>query len=53
MNTLVRPAAVLARWYALGAMPAVYAFSIADRYVVSTRIEPIKADLRFWAAYHF
>jgi MFS family permease len=46
MITLVRPAAVLSRWYVLGAMTAVYAFSIADRYVVSTLIEPIKADLR-------
>jgi predicted MFS family arabinose efflux permease len=46
MNTLVTPAAVASRWYVLAAMTAVYAFSIADRYVVSTLIEPIKADLR-------
>jgi MFS family permease len=46
MSALVKPAAVASRWYVLGAMTAVYALSIADRYVVSTLIEPIKADLR-------
>ena len=44
--SVVKPAAIASRWYVLGAMTAVYAFSIADRYIVSTLIEPIKADLR-------
>lgn len=34
------------RWYALGLLTAVYAFNIADRYVISTLIEPIKAELQ-------
>ena len=34
------------RWYALIVLTLVYAFNIADRYVISTLIEPIKADLR-------
>lgn len=33
------------RWYVLVMMTAVYAVNIADRYVVSTLIEPIKAEL--------
>lgn len=33
------------RWYALGILTAVYVFNIADRYVISTLIEPIKAEL--------
>jgi MFS family permease len=33
------------RWYALGILTAVYVSNIADRYVISTLIEPIKADL--------
>jgi MFS family permease len=32
-------------WYVLGVLTAVYIFNIADRYVISTLIEPIKADL--------
>lgn len=32
-------------WYVLGILTVVYIFNIADRYVVSTLIEPIKADL--------
>jgi predicted MFS family arabinose efflux permease len=32
-------------WYALAVLTTVYIFNIADRYVVSTLIEPIKADL--------
>jgi MFS family permease len=46
VNTLVSRTTILTRWHVLGAMTAVYAFSIADRYVVSTLIEPIKADLQ-------
>jgi predicted MFS family arabinose efflux permease len=38
--------ASLRRWYALGILTAVYAFNIADRYVISTLIEPIKAELQ-------
>src|SRR6202007_2100316 len=33
------------RWYVLIVLTLVYALSIADRYVMSTLIEPIKADL--------
>jgi MFS family permease len=33
-------------WYVLAVLTAVYVFNIADRYVVSTLIEPIKADLQ-------
>ncbi|HEX3846780.1 MAG TPA: MFS transporter [Steroidobacteraceae bacterium] len=34
-----------ARWYVLLLLTAVYALNIADRFVISTLIEPIKADL--------
>lgn len=34
------------RWYVLLVLTLVYALSIADRFVMSTLIEPIKADLR-------
>lgn len=40
------PAASHRRWYALGILTAVYVFNIADRYVISTLIEPIKAELQ-------
>jgi MFS family permease len=33
------------RWYVLGLLTAVYALNIADRFVISTLIEPIKAEL--------
>ena len=33
------------RWYGLGILTAVYVSNIADRYVISTLIQPIKADL--------
>ena len=33
------------RWYVLLLLTAVYALNIADRFVLSTLIEPIKADL--------
>jgi predicted MFS family arabinose efflux permease len=36
---------VVARWYVLGLLTAVYALNIADRFMISTLIEPIKADL--------
>jgi hypothetical protein len=36
---------VARRWYVLIVLTLVYALSIADRYVMSTLIEPIKADL--------
>jgi len=35
-----------ARWYILVVLTAVYVSNIADRYVISTLIEPIKAELR-------
>ena len=31
------------RWYVLGLLMLVYALNIADRFVMSTLIEPIKA----------
>jgi MFS family permease len=34
------------RWYALTILTLVYIFNIADRYVISTLIEPIKAELQ-------
>jgi predicted MFS family arabinose efflux permease len=34
------------RWYVLGILMLVYALNIADRFVMSTLIEPIKADLK-------
>src|SRR5271154_5430128 len=36
----------LARWYVLIVMCMVYAVSIADRYVVSTVLEPIRLELQ-------
>ena len=38
-------ASFLSRWYVLIMMCLVYTLSIADRYVVSTILDPIKADL--------
>jgi hypothetical protein len=35
----------LQRWYVLILLTAVYALNIADRFVISTLIEPIKAEL--------
>ncbi len=35
-----------ARWYGLIMLTAIYVSNIADRYVISTLIQPIKADLR-------
>jgi predicted MFS family arabinose efflux permease len=37
--------AELTRWYVLILLTGVYALNIADRFVISTLIEPIKADL--------
>jgi predicted MFS family arabinose efflux permease len=34
------------RWYVLALLTSVYAVNIADRFMISTLIEPIKADLR-------
>lgn len=36
----------IARWYVLLAMVAVYTLSIADRYVISTVLEPIRLELQ-------
>jgi MFS family permease len=36
----------LRRWYVLGVLTVVYVLNIADRYVISTLIEPIKAELQ-------
>lgn len=38
--------AELRHWYALILLTATYALNIADRFVISTLIEPIRADLR-------
>jgi predicted MFS family arabinose efflux permease len=38
-------ASVATRWYVLILLTAVYAMNIADRFMISTLIEPIKADL--------
>ncbi|MBS0366685.1 MAG: MFS transporter [Proteobacteria bacterium] len=39
------PASLIERWYVLIMMCLVYALSIADRYVVSTVLEPIRLEL--------
>ena len=42
------------RWYVVIVMCLVYAISIADRYVVSTVLEPIRLDLHSpTPAWHF
>jgi MFS family permease len=41
----LQPTTLRRRWYVLIVLTLVYALSIADRYVMSTLIEPIKADL--------
>ena len=44
--TVADPASsVLRRWYVLAVLTGIYISSIADRYAISTLIEPIKADL--------
>ena len=37
-------ASILARWYVLLVMCLVYSLSIADRYVISTVLEPIRLE---------
>ena len=37
---------IATRWYVLVLLTAVYAMNIADRFMISTLIEPIKADLK-------
>lgn len=47
--TAIEPAGSTAawhRWYVLGILTGVYVSNIADRYVISALIEPIKADLK-------
>src|SRR5499433_2805354 len=39
-------AATRDRWYVLGMLTVVYALNIADRFSISTLIEPIRAELR-------
>src|SRR3981189_2024264 len=41
-----RAASLVERWYVVIVMCLVYAVSIADRYVVSTVLEPIRLDLK-------
>ena len=45
-DTAGRTASPVVRWYVLIVMSAVYAISIADRYVVSTVLEPIRQELK-------
>jgi MFS family permease len=45
-GTTERGASIAARWYVLVVLTAVYAVNIADRFMISTLIEPIKADLQ-------
>ena len=45
-TTLPAPAAARDRWYVLGVLTVVYALNIADRFSISTLIEPIRAELR-------
>ena len=40
------PASALTRWYVLLVMVGVYSLSIADRYVISTLLEPIRLELQ-------
>src|SRR3569833_147437 len=37
---------IMTRWYVLIAMALVYTLSIADRYVISTLLEPIRLELQ-------
>jgi hypothetical protein len=43
MNELQEPRD---RWYVLGVLTVVYALNIADRFSISTLIEPIRLELR-------
>jgi len=45
IKTLIVPRPDPARWYVLALLTVVYGFNIADRFMISTLIEPIKADL--------
>ena len=45
-TTLPAAAAAPDRWYVLGVLTVVYALNIADRFSISTLIEPIRAELR-------
>ena len=45
-NPVSRTSSSLERWYVVIVMCLVYAVSIADRYVVSTVLEPIRLDLK-------
>ena len=42
----LQAASMAARWYVLVIMCLVYTISIADRYVISTVLEPIRVELR-------
>jgi len=44
--TTAPAAAAPDRWYVLGLLTVVYALNIADRFSISTLIEPIRAELR-------
>ena len=46
MDVSARTVSTVERWYVVIAMCLIYAINIADRYVVSTVLEPIRLDLR-------
>src|SRR5207248_3106958 len=46
MDTAPGPAAPRDRWYVLAVLTVVYALNIADRFSISTLIEPIRQELR-------
>jgi MFS family permease len=45
LNAITAGPSIALRWYVLGIMCLVYAISIADRYVVTTVMEPMRLDL--------
>src|SRR5665213_2198084 len=46
VDTISAAVSPVMRWYVLFAMVAVYTLSIADRYVISTVLEPIRLELQ-------
>jgi MFS family permease len=45
-QSVERGASIATRWYVLALLTAVYTVNIADRFMISTLIEPIKTDLQ-------
>src|SRR5580658_2125121 len=46
VSTLSSQTTIIARWYVLLMMVTVYSLSIADRYAISTVMEPIRLELQ-------